>query len=151
MRLRSSFAPNSPLRRLSLRATLLLGVGVVWLSACTPTRTAAEWSGERCTEAPSPSEGSSPSTDADKAIARLRPQMKKCFEGLFAEDRTAEGCTVALLHISPDNTRTCRITVRHGLDEQLGECLCGVVREIDLPPPATGATLSIPVTFIQKH
>jgi hypothetical protein len=76
--------------------------------------------------------------------------MKKCFEDLLAEDRTAEGCAVALLHISADNTRTCRISVRHGLDEQLGECLCGVVKELDVSPPATSATLNIPVTFIQK-
>lgn len=151
MRLRSSFAPDSPLRRLSLRATLLLGVGVVWLSACTPTRTAAEWSGERCTEAPSPP----PAvllTDADTAIARLRPNMKKCYQDLLAEDRTAEGCVLARLHLTSDNRRTCRITVRHGLDEPLADCLCAVVREVDLAPPATGtATLSIPVTFIQKH
>jgi hypothetical protein len=150
MRRRNSFLPKSPLRRISIHATLLLGTGVVLLSACTPTRTAAEWSGERCTDAPPPSQGS-PSTDADKAIAQLRPNMKKCYQELLAEDRNAQGCVLANLRITPDNTRTCTISVRHGLDEPLGECLCGVVKELDLSPPATGTTLSIPVTFIQKH
>ncbi len=150
MRLKSSSAPQSPVQRLSIRAALLAGMGALLVSACTPSRTAAEWSGERCTNAPPPAPDNAPESEADRAIAKLRPQMKKCFQELLSEDRTAEGCVVASLHLSADNTRTCRITVRHGLDEELGECLCGVVKELDVSPPATGATLSIPVTFIQK-
>ena len=150
MRPRSFLAPNVALRRFSLRATVIAGAVGLSVSACTPSRTAAEWSGERCTDGPPPSPDEVPKSEGDKAVARLRPQMKKCFEALVAEDRTAEGCAVALLHLSADNTRTCRISVRHGLDEQLGECLCGVVKELDVSPPATGETFSIPVTFIQK-
>lgn len=150
MRLQSSFAPNVPLRRSALRATMLAGLVGLFVSACTPSRTAAEWSGERCTNAPPTAPDNAPVSEADQAVAKLRPQMKKCFQELLSEDRTAEGCVVASLHLSADNTRTCRIAVRHGLDEELGECLCGVVKELDVSPPATGATLSIPVTFIQR-
>lgn len=146
MPLQSSLAP-----KLSRSLSTTLAATVLLVSACAQSpRSAAEWSGERCTDAPPTPMKDAPVSDADQAVAKLRPQMRNCFQELLADARNAEGCVVARLELSADNTRRCTITVRHGLDEELGACLCGVVKELDVSPPATGATLNIPVTFIQK-
>ena len=91
-----------------------------------------------------------PLSDADRVIASLRPQFRRCYEAGLATDRLMEGCVVMNAQISPEGEVMSNETIRReGLSPKVEGCLIDVVKRARFTAPGgSGAKLHIPLTFL---
>jgi TonB family protein len=91
-------------------------------------------------------------SDADAAIARLRPQFKACYQGGLVSDPTMSGKVVVRIHIAPDGpVDSSSVEQNSGLSDAVADCIRRALDQARFSAPGgNGSTLKVPVRFVQQ-
>ena len=92
------------------------------------------------------------SSDAERVVASLRPRFRACYRSGLRFDPELEGCVVIRAGVEQDGSvASTKAVVADGLPPEVIACIARVVRNAHFNAPgASGATVNIPVTFIQE-
>ena len=93
-----------------------------------------------------------PVPGADGTVASLRARFRSCYQTGLLTDPTMSGKVLISARIGPNGEVTSsEIASMSGLSPAVGQCIAGVVKRATFSPPGGGgATLQIPVTFVQQ-
>ena len=93
---------------------------------------------------------SQPIWDADRTVASLRAEFRRCYQAGLSADGLMQGCVMMVARISADGEVTSSDTIRReGLSPAVEACLVDVVKRARFTAPGgAGSTLQIPVTFV---
>ncbi len=93
-----------------------------------------------------------PVPGADGTVATLRGRFRSCYQTGLLSDPTMAGKVLVSARIGPNGeVVTSDITSISGLSSSVGQCIAGVVKRATFSAPGGGgATLQIPVTFVQQ-
>jgi hypothetical protein len=94
-----------------------------------------------------------PIRDADKTIARLRPRFRKCYQDGLNIDPTMQGCVAVTARVSPDgDVERSEPKIVEGLSSDVAACITTTIKNAKFSAPGgNGATLNIPIHFIQQR
>jgi TonB family protein len=90
--------------------------------------------------------------DADGVIAGLRGRFRTCYQRGLDSDSTMSGKVLITAKIGPNGeVSSAEIASSTGLSPAVGQCIAGVVKRATFHAPGGGgATLQVPVTFVQQ-
>ncbi len=93
-----------------------------------------------------------PVPGADGTVASLRGRFRSCYQTGLLSDPTMAGKVMIGARIGPNGEVTSSDIVSiSGLSPSVGQCIAGVVKRATFGAPGSGgATLQIPVTFVQQ-
>ena len=93
-----------------------------------------------------------PVPGADGTVASLRGRFRSCYQSGLLTDSTMSGKVLISARIGPNGEVTSSdIASMSGLSPAVGQCIAGVVKRATFSAPGGGgATLQIPVTFVQQ-
>ena len=93
-----------------------------------------------------------PVPGADGTVATLRARFRACYQAGLLSDPTMAGKVLVSARIGPNGeVTTSEIASINGLSPTVGQCIAGVVKRATFSAPGGGgATLQIPVTFVQQ-
>jgi len=98
-----------------------------------------------------PPSSTTPLPGAEQEIARLRPQIRRCYERGLAGDPSMQGSMIVRAKVSPNGE------VAHaepasvaGLSGEVAACIARVVGGATFDHTANGSTLDVPVKMVQQ-
>jgi hypothetical protein len=94
-----------------------------------------------------------PVSNADVVVASLRAKFRACYQTGLQDDPTMQGKVVVSAKVAPDGSvdKAAPGSVQ-GLSPRVALCIAETVKRAQFSPPGgKGATLQIPVSFIQKQ
>lgn len=95
---------------------------------------------------------SMPVPNADGTVAALRNRFRSCYQTGLLTDSTMSGKVVISAKVGPNGeVSSSDIASISGLSPAVGQCIAGVVKRATFSAPGGGgATVQIPVTFVQS-
>jgi hypothetical protein len=100
---------------------------------------------------PGPINTNVPVLGADATVAGLRGRFRSCYQQGLSIDSNMSGKVIIAAKIGPNGEVTSSdIASINGLSPAVGQCIAGVVKRATFNAPGpSGASLQIPVTFVQ--
>jgi len=95
-----------------------------------------------------PVEPTGPAPDVQKAIARVRPALRRCFDEELRQNPDAQAMVVVTFDIDASGKVSRVVVPRHNLSGSFEGCIAKTIRETTFPPPADGEmTINLPIVF----